>query len=243
MTLILGPAGPTTGTQAPRARLTGPRSIPHGLVVSVIPAASSPWNRIDDFVRLAIVANAGGAAAVRVGPAAAIREIRQALPELPIIGTHLGDDGRRAAPTQDEIAGLALSGADLVEVDVHDRRSVSGIRRAADDGFPIAARARSVTLAASAADAGARAVVFRNAFRGGTDSTVMNALSHALSEGIPILMEHEHDPVPVAAASLRLGAHAVIVGGAITDPLRQVRAYVAATGCLSAHSDSAERYG
>ncbi|QEO14204.1 hypothetical protein FLP10_07070 [Agromyces intestinalis] len=205
-----------------------------GLVVSLLPTPTSPWSRPDDIARLAIAADAGGAVAVRVGSATAVRAVRMTVPGLPIIARHTSPDGFDLVAGVDEIAAMGLSGADLVEIDVDDAASLALVSQATFDGFRIAARVDRRRLATAAVDAGAGAIVFAPPVRGGAGAPVIHALLDAVGAATPTIVDHDADAPEVAAASLRLGAHGVVIGAGITDPMRLTWTYATALTGIAA---------
>lgn len=183
------------------------------------------------FVRAAI---AGGAVGLRVEGVQRMKSTRT-LTELPLIGFTEGsysDGSMLVTPALDDIEALFAAGADAVAVDVTKRKRPDGT-----DGFIFFEQARKRFTAPLWADVanfreGIRAAEIGADFVATTlsghtpgtatddyrkpDYTLIQELSHSLT--IPVIAEGRIWTPEAAANASAAGAHAVVVGSAITRP-------------------------
>lgn len=183
------------------------------------------------FVQAAV---AGGAVALRIEGAERVRNTRSQT-ELPIIGFAEGcyaDGAMLITPTMDAIDALFAAGADAVAVDVTKRKRPDGT-----DGFIFFEQARKRFTGLLWADVanfreGIRAAEIGADFIATTlsghtpgtatydyrtpDYVLIRELSHSLT--IPVIAEGRIWTPEAAVEALRAGAHAVVVGSAITRP-------------------------
>jgi N-acylglucosamine-6-phosphate 2-epimerase len=207
-----------------------------GLIVSCQASAGSPMRDTPTIARLAASALQGGAAALRVNGVDDIRAVR-ALTDVPIIGLdkRMGERRNIITHTDEQVVALASAGADIVAVDATSE--VAG---------DVAARVRAAVAAVdlpimadvSTLEEGLRAWEAGAAFVGTTlsgytpysraDPTPDIGLVAALAErGVRVLAEGRfQSPVDVSRA-FDAGAFAVVVGGAITDPIAITRRFAA----------------
>jgi N-acylglucosamine-6-phosphate 2-epimerase len=191
-----------------------------------------PMSHLDTLTRMAAAVLRGGAGGVRaegVGCIDAFRRIT-GLPLIGLIKTY--DASGEVYITRDFASARAVSvaGADVIALDCTRRRLQEAepwpglIRRIRGElGRPVCADIATVEDAVAAQDAGADAVA--STLYGYTSETAGNrTISWALIEEliarmtIPVIVEgHITQPEEVRKA-LQMGAHAVVVGSAITRP-------------------------
>ena len=183
------------------------------------------------MAQVAASAARGGAAAVRVQGIADIHAARSAV-EVPVIGLWKdGDTDVYITPTYQHAYAVALAGAHVVALD--------GTRRPRPDGLTLAqtidrlhhnthalvmADCGSLDDALAASAAGADLVGTTLAgYTGerpktnGPDLELLEAMSQADID-VPIIAEGRIHTPPQASAAIAAGAHAVVVGTAITHP-------------------------
>lgn len=205
-------------------------SLRGGLIVSCQAPAGSPLHDPYIIARIALTAELNGAAGLRIDSPAHIAATR-ALVSLPIVGIHKvvrpGSDVY-ITPLFDDAAGVAAAGADIIAVDATDRPRPDGgdvpslIRRIADDlRLPVMADIAAFDEGLRAADCGAALVA--TTLRGYTAGTrgaslpaieLVEKLASKLS--IPVICEGGVSSPEHLQMALDAGAHAVVVGGAIT---------------------------
>ncbi|MEU8354470.1 putative N-acetylmannosamine-6-phosphate 2-epimerase [Nonomuraea sp. NPDC048882] len=180
--------------------------------------------------RIAQAAAAGGAAGIRAQGIEDLRRIRAAL-DLPLIGLWKDGDGEVfITPTLDHALAVAETGADIVAVDGTLRprpggRTFAEIVVAVHDrtGRLVMADVSTYEEGVAAAEAGADVVGTTLAGHtpysrpgAGPDLELVAALSHDLP--VPVIAEGRIHTPEQAAAAVEAGAHAVVVGTAITHP-------------------------
>ncbi|SBT42290.1 N-acetylmannosamine-6-phosphate 2-epimerase [Micromonospora auratinigra] len=200
----------------------------------VVSCQADPGEPLDDpahMVALARSALRGGAAAIRAQGLRDLRALRAALPGTPLIGlVKDGTCGVYITPTLAHAEAVAATGVEIVALD--------GTRRPRPDGLSLAetvarlrARHPDVLVMADLAEAadGYAAVAAGvdlvgttlSGYTGGAvpqdpDLALIGALAEALP--VPVVAEGRINTPEQAAAALRHGAHAVVVGTAITRP-------------------------
>jgi N-acylglucosamine-6-phosphate 2-epimerase len=215
--------------------------LPRGLVVSCQGAVGTPLDDPRVMAAMAVAAVAAGAVAIRAQGVADIRRIREAV-DVPIIGLikRVVGDERRITLTIREAVAAAEAGADIVAVESTDRPREDGLAPAehlrllvAELDRPVMADVATLQEGIDAEAAGAHLVgstmsgYTRSSPRlPGPDLALVADLVAALR--VPVVAEGRyHTPADVAEAFAR-GAHAVVVGTAITNPLEITRWFVAA---------------
>lgn len=223
--------------------MSGALPIPPGaLVVSCQARADNPLHGAPFMAAMARAAAQGGARAIRANGAEDIAAIRAAA-DLPIIGLNKRwDEGYPVHITPDFASAEAVvrAGADLVAIDATPRRRRGEdlpelIRRIrAELGRPVLADVSTLEEGRRAVALGAACVAttlsgYTEATRGaaaGPDFELVSALAGAVP--VPVLAEGRFtDPAQLAEAFAR-GAHAVVVGTAITNPREITRRFAAA---------------
>lgn len=213
------------------------------LIVSCQASAGDPLDSLDTLRRMAAAVLLGGAGGLRAEGAERVAAFRQLTP-LPILGlVKTFDPSGNVYITPDFASAAAVSeaGADIVALDCTRRRLTEAepppglIRRIQGElGRLVCADIATLGDAEAAQDAGANLIATTlcgyTADTAGTrtvDWALVNALVRRLR--IPVLVEgHITAPYEVSEA-LRLGAHAVVVGSAITRPQTITARFVAAT--------------
>jgi putative N-acetylmannosamine-6-phosphate epimerase len=216
--------------------------IPRGaLVVSCQARPGNPLHGAHHMAAMARAAEQGGAGAIRAnGPmdVAAIRAVTQ----LPIVGLYKRDDpGYPVYITPDFAAAYAVAeaGADVIAVDATARPRKGGeagvlIRRIRDElGHRVLADVATLAEGLAAAEAGADYVATTmSGYTGGPvpevpDLDLLGALAARCP--VPVVAEGRFNTPEQVARAFALGAHAVCVGTAITNPLEITRRFAAAT--------------
>lgn len=206
-------------------------SLRDGLVVSCQAYPGEPMRHPQTMAQVAASAVTGGAAAVRVQGLADIQFTRSAV-EVPVIGLWKdGHDGVFITPTAHHALAVAQAGAHVVALD--------GTRRPRPDGLTleqtiarvhdqspalVMADCGSLDDALAAAAAGADLVgttlagyTGERATTDGPDLELVAAIAGA-GLGLPLVAEGRIHTPAQARAALDSGAHAVVVGTAITHP-------------------------
>ena len=192
---------------------------------------------------MAMAAEQGGAKAIRANGAADVAAIR-AVTALPIIGiAKRWDDGFPVYITPDfeSAAGVAAAGADVIALDATARPRKGEpveqlVRRIRDElGKPVFADIATIDEGRRAAESGADYVA--TTLSGYTDETADKraagpdiALIAALARvvHVPIIAEGRFERPEQVRAAFAAGAHAVVVGTAITNPREITRRFVGA---------------
>ncbi|MEZ0170003.1 N-acetylmannosamine-6-phosphate 2-epimerase [Microvirga sp. TS319] len=219
--------------------------IPKGtLVVSCQARADNPLHGPLHMSAMALAAEAGGAGGIRANGVDDIAAIRAAT-KLPIIGIAKVWDDRfpvYITPGFDDAARIAKAGADVIGLDATARprngepvdRLIARIRH--DLGKEVfadvstleegrAAYAHGATYVASTLAGYTEETAARKGE--GPDWELLEALVAALP--VPVVAEGRFDTPELAAEALRRGAHAVVVGTAITNPREITKKFVRAT--------------
>lgn len=218
-----------------------------GLIVSCQAGRGHALRDSATIARMARAAADGGARAIRCGGVGGLDDVaavREAV-ALPVIGLTKQDrDGVFITPTLDDAVAVARRGAEIVALDGTSRPRPDGLDLAAvikavhDEGALVMADVATLPDGKLAAAAGADLVA--STLSGYTEDTagrtgpgpdleLVAGLRNALRDQ-PIVAEGRyHSPESVAEA-LRLGATAVVVGTAITDPTWITRSFARAAG-------------
>lgn len=197
-------------------------------MVSCQADADSPLNRPEIIAALALAAEQGGASAVRIQGVENVRAVRAAT-TLPIIGLTkrpAEPGGVYITPTTEDALDLIEAGSQMVAFDATDRpRStpVSQLIGAIHDAGALAmADISTFPEGQMAAQLGADLISTTmagytpySAQLTGADWSLMETLN---AHHLPFAAEGRLKTPEDAARALRLGAHCVIVGSAITRP-------------------------
>jgi putative N-acetylmannosamine-6-phosphate epimerase len=213
------------------------------LIVSCQADPGDPMDHLDTIARMATSVLRGGAAGLRAEGSECVTAFR-AITDLPIIGMVKTKDSRGEVyitPTFKAAQAVSDAGSDVIALDCTLRRLVEAepwpdlIRRIHSElRKPVLADIASSEDAVAAQEAGADAVA--TTLYGYTDETagirnfswpLLKRLVDQMS--VPVIAEgHINQPDDVRRA-LELGAHAVLVGSAITRPQSITARFVAAT--------------
>lgn len=217
-----------------------------GVVVSCQATDDSPLNEPVFMAAMARAASLAGAVGIRAKGPADVAAIR-AVVRLPIIGIDKRPDIDPAAyitPNLDTVSALVTAGADLVAIDA-TLRPRTGPRaapsaaaliaqiREAHPGLPVMADVSKLEEGVAAAAAGADIVA--TTLSGytedsprleGPDLALIGALVAAQDR--PVIAEGRFSTTEQVRAAFAAGAHAVVIGTAITDPLALARKFVGA---------------
>jgi len=216
------------------------------LIVSCQAQEGEPLHGSDHMAAMARAAQAAGAAGIRAESPADIRAIKAAV-DLPVLGLWKikGRPGLWATitPTWKAVQEVAAAGADAIAMDCTPAPRQDGqtmppvmvlIHR--EIGKPIVADISTVEEGLMAANNGANAVATTLAGytmqSGGPRNTPDYDLLAALVEKcpVPVILEGHIWTPEQAVEGLRRGAHAVVVGSAITRPQLIARRYADAMG-------------
>lgn len=201
--------------------------IPRGLIVSCQAEDGDPFNAPEYVTLFARAAEMGGAAGIRARDPRNVRAIRAAV-ALPIIGLTKGayaDGSVLITPSKEDALAVSEAGADIVAVDATDRRRgfVASLREAYP-ALEILADIATISEGIQAEADGAAAVA--TTLSGYTPSTsgrpnepdweLLAALVAAVK--VPVILEGKVSIPVEARRAIDMGAHAVVVGSAITRP-------------------------
>ncbi|MGC0144186.1 N-acetylmannosamine-6-phosphate 2-epimerase [Pseudactinotalea sp. Z1732] len=222
-----------------------------GLVVSCQAPEASPIGQAPVMATMARAAEAGGAVGLRANGAADVAAIA-AVTDLPIIG--ITKAGRRTGvyitPTFTGAEQVVRAGAAMVAVDGTARARPAGLTLAelieaihARLGVPVMADCDSIPSAEHAAGAGADLLATTLAGYTGARAATATATARPEPAGpdldllaamcagfdLPVVAEGRYRTPAHVNAAFDAGAHAVVVGTAITDPFTLTRSFAAAT--------------
>lgn len=215
------------------------------LVVSCQALEEEPLHGAQIMAKMALAAMQGGAAGIRANGVADITAIRQevALPVIGLIKRNYADSEVYITPTLKEVEELMSAAPEMIALDATDRprpggETLANMVRQIRQRYPqllLMADIASVDDARDAEKLGFDCV--GTTLYGYTAQTQGRSLPerncHYLQEilvavNIPVIAEGNVDTPQTAARCLALGAHAVVVGGAITRPQQITQRFVAA---------------
>ena len=206
-----------------------------GLVVSCQPLPDEPADPMRDaFVQAKVAAAAalGGAAGIRCNTPDHVAAVRAAV-DVPVIGLWKDGPGPvTITPTDEHARAVARAGAHLVAADATDRPRpapfsavVAAVHAA---GALVLADVSTEAEAHAAIDAGADVVATTLAGytphapkTPGPDLDLLERLATRLA--VPVLAEGRYRTADDLRRAFAAGAHAVVVGNAITSPLYLTR--------------------
>lgn len=215
------------------------------LVVSCQALENEPLHSPFIMARMALAAAEGGAAGIRANSVADIEAIRQqvALPVIGLIKRDYPNSEVFITPTLREVEELVAAAPEMIALDATQRprpggetlaQLVAGIR-ARWPALLLMADIASVEEALIAEELGFDCVSttlygYTPQTKGHTlpesDFSLLKAVLAAVA--IPVIAEGNVDTPERAARCLALGAHAVVVGGAITRPQQITRRFTEA---------------
>lgn len=221
-------------------RLTG--SLRSGLIVSCQAYSGEPMRDTAVMTAVACAAAEGGAVAIRAQGVDDLLAMRSVL-HIPLIGLikRGRDDDVFITPTRVDCSAAARAGADIVALDGTSRPRPDGstldacIQTIHGEGALAMADCSSLADAQASIEAGADLLgttlagyTSESRSTTGPDFELLAELV-ALSD-LPVLAEGRIRTPEEAAYALHLGAHAVVVGTAITHPTSITRRFVTAIG-------------
>jgi len=202
-----------------------------GLIVSCQALPHEALFGADIMARLAVAAQAGGAAGIRANSPADIAAIR-AVSDLPLIGLSKVDVPNfdvYITPTLADAVAVSQAGADIIALDATNRPHPEGLTAdfirhvRAETGKSVLADISTDDEALEAQDAGADFISTTmsgytpySPQSGEPDLDLVRRLAAVLS--VPLIAEGRVATPEQARAALDAGAWAVVVGGAITRP-------------------------
>lgn len=214
------------------------------LIVSCQAPAGSPLKEPVFMAAMARAAAQAGAAALRVDGPDDIRAVRAAV-DLPILGIYKRrdiDPDVYITPSIHEVNVIVAAGAVAVAIDATSRPRRYGeapevlVREIREAHSGVFVMADVSNVAEGLAAAKARVDMIASTLSGYTDASkrvegpdleLIGALSNAVN--VPIIAEGRYSTPDEVAEAFSRGAHAVVVGTAITNPVAIARKFVAAT--------------
>lgn len=215
------------------------------LVVSCQALEDEPLHGAQMMAKMALAAMQGGAAGIRANSVADIMAIKQevTLPVIGIIKRTYADSEVLITPTLQEVDELMSAAPDMIALDATDRPRPGGetleqLIKQLRQRYPhllLMADIATVDEARTAEKLGFDCV--GTTLYGYTPQTKGRSLPekncHYLQEvlvavNIPVIAEGNVDTPQTAARCLALGAHSVVVGGAITRPQQITQRFVEA---------------
>jgi len=202
------------------------------LVVSVQAREGSPLRHVDTIVRLARAAVEGGAAAIRVNGPDDVAAVREAV-RVPVIGLWKDESLRSPTsvfitPTVERAVALVEAGADVVAADGTDRPRTDSFadlvaavhQRGALVMADVASAADGVFAERSGADCvGTTLAGYTAETAGEVDGPSFGLIAElAAAVRVPVLAEGRLSTPDDVATAFARGAHAAVVGTAITNP-------------------------
>lgn len=197
------------------------------LIVSCQPVVGGPMDRPEIVAAYARATLAGGAAGLRIEGIvnlAAVREVTRA-PLIGLVKRAVPDSPVFITPQIADVTALAAAGADVVAIDATLRRRpaevmdlIAAIHAA---GCLVMADIATVEEARAAQALGADVIATTlSGYTGGAvaDEPDFDLLRSLDGIGVPVIAEGRIKTPAAAAAAIRLGAFAVVVGSAITRP-------------------------
>lgn len=218
------------------------QQLENGLIVSCQPRAKSPLDQPKFVAAFCAVAEQQGAVAVRIKGAHNIRAVHRAV-DIPIVGIEkisYPDSAVYITPTLESVRSVHRAGAEIIAIDATERprprkQSLADIicTSKADLNTLIMADVATLQQGLEAARLGVDLI--GTTLYGYTDETrhcqgpALDLVRDLVREiDVPVILEGRvHEPDQVRKA-FDLGAHAVVVGTAITDFEWLTRRFIAA---------------
>ncbi len=214
-----------------------------GLIVSCQALPGSPLKGPQFMAAMAEAAVLGGCSAVRVNGPADIRAVREKV-EVPVLGINKsadrGADSVYITPTFESAREVAEAGADIIGLDATgrprpgDEKLGELIRRVHEElGLGVVADVDTVASGLAAVEAGADYVA--TTLSGSTAETACDRTAQpdlrlvgrlVREANVPVIAEGRLHTPEAAAGAFALGAVAVVVGTAITNPTAITTAFV-----------------
>ncbi|WP_037592881.1 N-acetylmannosamine-6-phosphate 2-epimerase [Sporosarcina sp. D27] len=204
----------------------------HSLIVSCQALEDEPLHSSFIMSKMALAAKLGGAVGIRANSVEDIQAIKQEV-DLPIIGIikkDYPDEAVFITPTFTEISALAEEGVDIIALDGTDRmrpgnQTFEELLRQSKEAFPeqlFMADVSTLEEGVLAVEAGADIVA--PTLAGYTpyskDVKPLELVKQLVEKvNVPVIAEGNFDTPEKAKLAIELGAHAVVVGSAITRPM------------------------
>ncbi len=198
----------------------------HGLVVSVQPIPDGAMDRDDIVAAMACAAFDGGAAGLRIEGVKRVAKVRQALPDVPLIGLvkrDLEGSDVRITPLPDDVRDLAAAGADVIAIDAthrarpHAFRALAGVAR--DAGRIVMADVATASEARDAITLGAAIIgTTLSGYAGGDvpDEPDLDLVRALRPLDCFVVAEGRFNTPQLCRAAMEAGADCVTVGSALT---------------------------
>lgn len=207
-------------------------SMAGGLVVSCQAYPGEPLRHPETMAQMAAAVEAGGAVAVRAQGLSDVSAVKGRV-SVPVVGIWKeGDEGIYITPTLRHARCVSAAGADVVALDGTRRERADGLslaetieRLKREYDVVVMADCGSVDDGLFAAEAGADLIgttlcgyTGERPKADGPDYEVIEALVKKLDGDRPVIAEGRIHTPDQACCAMNLGAHAVVVGTAITHP-------------------------
>ncbi|MHB2170157.1 putative N-acetylmannosamine-6-phosphate 2-epimerase [Alsobacter sp. R-9] len=211
-----------------------------GLVASCQPVPGGPTDGVPFVVAFALATRDGGARGLRIEGVENVRAVAKAC-DLPVIGLVKRDvptTDVRITPFVDDAVALASAGAAIVAFDATERPRPASVASlvAAIHAKGALAMADIATLAEARAALEAGVDIIGTTLSGYVGAGPVPAkpdldlVRACRSLGVPVFAEGRYNEPRLAAAAIRAGAAAVVVGSAITRPEHVTRWFADAVG-------------
>jgi putative N-acetylmannosamine-6-phosphate epimerase len=217
--------------------------IRHRLVVSCQPVPQGPLDHASMVVAMALACLDGGAAGLRIESVGNVAAVRQATaaPLIGLIKRDLADSPVRIMPTAADATALVEAGADIVAFDATRRARPEPVTAliAAIHAKGALAMADCADLEDGIAALAAGADLVGSTLSGYTGGPEPEAPDLDLVASLRrhtefVIAEGRIRAPEQAAAAIRAGAHAVVVGSAITRPEHVTAWFAGAIGTAAA---------
>ncbi|MBA1158761.1 putative N-acetylmannosamine-6-phosphate 2-epimerase [Microvirga mediterraneensis] len=207
-----------------------------GLVVSCQPVPGGPFDDSGSVVRFALAAQDAGARGLRIEGVANVAAVAAAC-SIPIIGLvkrDLAETPVRITPWIEDVVALAESGAAIIAFDATDRPRPVAVGTLIEKIHSLGclAMADIATIAEARNASALGADLIGTTMSGYTDvappprTPDIRLVWEACGLGKPVLAEGRYNEPRLAAAAIRAGAAAVVVGSAITRPEHITRWFI-----------------
>ena len=208
-----------------------------GLVVSCQAPRDSPLREPALIAQIARAAELGGAVGLRVNGPEDIAAVA-AVTSSPIIGLHKVVGARREVITPEFELAVALLAAGATIVAIELTRETVGddlglLGQVRDLGAPVMADISTLDEGLRAWDAGADVVGtplsgYTADTLSASDEPDLELVERLAARGVCVIAEGRYRTPAAVRAAFDAGAHAVVVGGAITDPMSSTQRFAAA---------------
>ncbi len=206
------------------------------LIASVQTGRGSPLDSPEVLLQLAECSLREGVRVLRLEGVATIELVRARTDAL-IIGlvkTQVPGSDIYITPTLAEVDALIATGCEVIALDARPRPQLTGlIERILSAGRLVLADCDSIETAQAVVALGLP-VMISSTLCGYTSGPVprdpdLDFVASVQGLGVPVLAEGRYANEQEIAQALALGAAAVVVGGALNDPLKQTRRFIEAT--------------